>query len=462
MMTIRKRGIILVGLIALYVAIMSLPTPDGLSFAGKSALALMLCGTIGMTVEVMPVEMIGFLLVTLQAPLQIATLNEAVARFAQPVFFFSICSFMVSVGFNSTGLDKRIVYKLTQMTKADPKRLLFVFMMGSGLLSTVFADLLVVIVLAPIALQILKSNNCMPGSSNLGKCLMIGIPIAALIGGSGTPLGSMMNILAQSMVSEFINVNITFLAWSVIGMPIVILTLPVAYKILTLVYPIEIDRLQGMEKIYIGAEKLGKITNKEKRFIFLFTVMVIGCSTEAIHGLNTSFIASVVAALMLVTGVIDWDTCNKQVSWSMIIGLYGIASLGMSIYQTGASDWIANGMASMIGGKPFMVVVVALGLFTILVHLVVPVNQALITILVPIAIGLATVFDANPVFLALVVAFCVHIGILLPLDVVPLIVYPHGYYKMYEMFKPGLLISVIWFLIVLVIVNITGPILGLG
>lgn len=461
-MTIKKRSTILVALIALYAVIMLLPTPDGLSLAGKSALALMLCGTIGMTVEVMPVEVIGFLLVTLQAPLQIATLNDAVARFAQPVFFYGVCTFMVSVGFNSTGLDKRIVYKLTLLTKADPKRLLFVFMMGAGLLSTVFADLMVVIVLAPIALQILKSNNCMPGKSNLGKCLMIGIPIAALIGGTGTPLGSIMNILAQSMISELMGVNISFFAWSAMGLPVVILTLPVAYKALTLVYPIEIDHLEGMDKIHEGASKYGAMTQKEKLFIILFVAMVAGCSTTSLHGFDTSVISSVTAVLMLLTGVLDWKTCNAQVSWSMIIGLYGITSLGMAIFETGASDWIAGGMAALIGDSHFLVVVVALGLFTIFIHLLVPINQALITILIPIAIGLATALGANPVFLALVVAFCVHIGILLPLDIVPLIIYPHGYYKMYEMFKPGLIISVVWFAIVLVILNVLGPILGLA
>lgn len=146
----------------------------------------------------------------------------------------------------------------------------------------------------------------------------------------------------------------------------------------------------------------------------------------------------------------------------MIIGLYGITSLGMAIFETGASDWIAGGMAALIGESHFLVVVVALGLFTIFIHLLVPINQALITILIPIAIGLATALGANPVFLALVVAFCVHIGILLPLDIVPLIIYPHGYYKMYEMFKPGLIISIVWFAIVLVVLNVLGPILGLA
>ena len=134
----------------------------------------------------------------------------------------------------------------------------------------------------------------------------------------------------------------------------------------------------------------------------------------------------------------------------------------MTIYATGASDWIAGGIAALLGGQSFLFVVIALGLFAIIIHLLVPVNQALITILIPIAIGLATALDANPIFLALVVAFCVHIAILLPLDIVPLVIFPYGYYKMYEMIKPGIIISILWFAIVLVVLNVIGPLVGVA
>lgn len=462
MTTLKKRGIILIALVALYIVIACLPAPEGLSPEGKNALALMLCGTIALTTNALPIEMVGFLLVVLQAPLHIASLEDAIGRFADSTLFFVLGTIMISVGFNATGLDRRIVLKLTQLTNANPKRLCMVFMVGAGLLSTVFPDLMVVLVLAPIAVQILKENDCTPGNSNLGKNLMIGIPVAALIGGGGTPLGSVMNVLAQGMIKQFLGVEISFLTWSLIGLPIVILTLPIACKALMMVYPIELEELQGMDKIHERMEKLGVMTRQEKIFIVLFATLVVGCGTTSLTGLDTSIIACGIAALMIALGVVDWKTLDTQTSWSMNIAMFGIVALGMTIYATGASDWIAGGIAALLGGQSFLFVVIALGLFAIIIHLLVPVNQALITILIPIAIGLATALDANPIFLALVVAFCVHIAILLPLDIVPLVIFPYGYYKMYEMIKPGIIISILWFAIVLVVLNVIGPLVGVA
>ena len=217
-----------------------------------------------------------------------------------------------------------------------------------------------------------------------------------------------------------------------------------------------------MDKIHERMEKLGVMTRQEKIFIVLFAALVVGCGTTSLTGLDTSIIACGIAALMIALGVVDWKTLDTQTSWSMNIAMFGIVALGMTIYATGASDWIAGGIATLLGGQSFLFVVIALGLFAIIIHLLVPVNQALITILIPIAIGLATALDANPIFLALVVAFCVHIAILLPLDIVPLVIFPYGYYKMYEMIKPGIIISILWFAIVLVVLNVIGPLVGVA
>lgn len=446
-------------LIASYVVIALMPTPEGLSVQGKNALALMLVGTIAMTIEVLPVEVISFLLVTLQAALGIATLPEAVQRFAQPVLFFSICAFMASVGFETSGLNVRVVNSLSKLAGSSPKKLLFVFMMGAGLASTVFSDLLVVIMIAPLAIEALTMNGCEPGKSNLGKCFMIGVPIAALIGGSGTPLGSIMNVIAQSMIEQMTGVYISFLTWTLVAFPIVLLTIPVAYKVLTLVYPIEIETLD-MEAVNAKAQT-GSMTMKEIKFIVLFAAMVLLCSTEKIHGFSTPICASVIAALMLLFGVVTWDECKRKVSWPMLIALFCITSLGTTIYATGASDWISGIMANAIGGMGALPVLVIIGLFTIFIHLLVPINQALIAILIPIAISISGLIGLSPVYLALVVAFCVHISILLPLDAVPLIIFPTGYYKMYEMFKPGLIISIIWLVIIVVVLNTIGVAIGL-
>lgn len=50
----------------------------------------------------------------------------------------------------------------------------------------------------------------------------------------------------------------------------------------------------------------------------------------------------------------------------------------------------------------------------------------------------------NAAMLCIPLGFSVSAALLLPLDPVSLVSYDAGYYKMGDMFKPGLLISVFW------------------
>ena len=49
----------------------------------------------------------------------------------------------------------------------------------------------------------------------------------------------------------------------------------------------------------------------------------------------------------------------------------------------------------------------------------------------------------------------------LPLDAVPLVTYPAGYYRMYDMFKPGCLISVVWVVVMTLVMFAIAVPLGL-
>ena len=80
-----------------------------------------------------------------------------------------------------------------------------------------------------------------------------------------------------------------------VAFPIVLLSISVAYKILTLVYPIEIETLD-MEAVNAKAQT-GPMTMKEIKFIVLFVTMVLLCSTEKIHGFSTPICASIFSLL---------------------------------------------------------------------------------------------------------------------------------------------------------------------
>ena len=65
-------------------------------------------------------------------------------------------------------------------------------------------------------------------------------------------------------------------------------------------------------------------------------------------------------------------------------------------------------------------------------------------VLLPTLVSLASMKGINPALLAIPLGFSVSASLLLPLGPVPLVTFPAGYYKMYDLFKPGCIISLVW------------------
>ena len=68
--------------------------------------------------------------------------------------------------------------------------------------------------------------------------------------------------------------------------------------------------------------------------------------------------------------------------------------------------------------------------------------------------------EINPSIFALPVAFTASCAFLLPLDAVPLVTYSKGYYRMFDMLIPGILISAVWVIIMTALMFTIGPIIG--
>lgn len=459
----QKRFLTIIAMAILYFILVHIPTPTGLTPEGQKALSLMIIGTIGLSFNVLPLAVLGCLLVVLQPVIGVATLGDAVGRFAQPILFFIVGGFISACAFETTGLSRRTAYHLAGLSKGNPNRLLFFFMMGAALLSAIFADMIVVIMMMPVALLLLKNSGCEAGKSKFGKAFMIGIPIGALIGGMGTPAGAAPNAIAIGLLKETAGIEISFMQWTLIAMPIVLLLTPIAYKIIALAYPSEISNLQGMEEIEQKLAALGKMTLPEKKFLCTFGLIVIGWLTESIHGFGIPIISIIGAALMFFpfNNVLIWEETTKRVAWETIFTIFSINSLGMTIWKTGGADWIAGGLSNFLGGFSPIMVLILVGLFTVCIHLLIPVNSALVSIIVPIAASLAVMLGINPAFLALPVGFLVSCACLIPLDAVPLVGFWTGYYKMYEMFKPGIFVSLAWVFVVLLVMMTLGRMMGL-
>ena len=446
-----------------YCAALLLPTPEGLGLAGKKALALMISAIIIWVFDALPLAMSCTLFLFLQGVLGTAPMDDALRNFAIPPVFFCFAMFCIVVAFQNSGLTRRIVLWTSMKSKGRPGRLLFLLMMMSGALSTILADVPVVAMMFPVALFLLEQNGCVPGKSSFGKAVMLGLPLACLIGGVGTPAGSGTNILTMNMLSSTAGVQISFFQWSAIGLPMALLLIPVAWWAVMKIYPPELTELAGMDELCADYECLGPLGRQEKLYIVLLAVNLTLWCTTGLHGLSLPAAAVLGSMLFALPGVslISWEQDRHKIGWDILFLVGSANSLGVSLWQSGAATWIADTFLSGMSSLPLVAVIALVSLFTILIHLVIPVNTPIVGVILPPVAAIASAMGINPALLALPLGFSVSAAVLLPLDSVSLVTYQAGYYKMSDMFRPGLVISAAWVVITVAVMYLIARPLGL-
>lgn len=113
-----------------------------------------------------------------------------------------------------------------------------------------------------------------------------------------------------------------------------------------------------------------------------------------------------------------------------------------------------------IRGMPLVAIIALVSLFTIAIHLIIPVNTPIVGVILPPVVAVAAVLSINPAVLALLIGFSVSAAVLLPLDAASLVTFQAGYYRMTDMFKPGLIISAGWAIITVALMYLIATPLG--
>ncbi len=239
----QKKLVCFIGIIILSLVLNLLPTPEGLTPKGHMSIIFMLAAVLFWVTEALPIAFAAILFTVLPAVFHIVPLPKMMSNFATPTVFFVFAMFVVSIAFQNSGFSRRIVLWASVKSRGNPGKLLLYLMLAGGILSSILADIPVMAMLVPVALVILQNNKCEPGTSSFGRAMMVGLPFACLIGGVGTPAGSSMNAMTIGLLKDTAHVNISFLDWTCVGMPIVFILIPIAWFFTIKAYPPEMDSL---------------------------------------------------------------------------------------------------------------------------------------------------------------------------------------------------------------------------
>jgi sodium-dependent dicarboxylate transporter 2/3/5 len=417
-----------------------LPTPEGLSFEGKMALSLLVSGLVLWVLEPIPLAVTALGLMIVMPMFGIMDFMGVWAGWSSTVIFFTIATFGLTAALLKTQVPIKIVSLLMNLAKGRPRLVVLAFMATTFLFSCFMSNLACTAMFAGIAMSsFLAIQKAEPGKSNLGKCLMIGVAYASVIGGQAIPSGSSLNIMAMGMLTANTGIEISFLGWAAMCAPIAIGELVLAWVSLTFWFKPETVSEEVLAKIQVTAKET-RLNTFDWKVVIILALAIIAWFASNWTGWDTTAIAIIAVVLFFVPGidVLNWKEFNKAVAWNLIVLVGGVQSLAGGIRDQGAAGWLfSSTIGKLAVGAGAMLAATAV--FAPLLRLLIPVGPAFVALMLIPLTGMAEALGVSAAALAVIVGVNSGTCFLLPIDNNTMLTHRNGYWKMPDVIKAGIL-----------------------
>jgi sodium-dependent dicarboxylate transporter 2/3/5 len=355
-------------------------------------------------------------------------------------------AFMLSKALEKSGAHERLaIYMLRVVGVSSGRRLVFGFMLAAGFLSMWISNTAATLIMLPMALAILHQVD----NPKLKVALILGIAYASSVGGIGTVIGTPPNVIFMAIYEEQTGREFGFLAWMKIGVPVVLIALPIMAFWLTrnvkLEHEIEIPKLgvwRAEEKrtlIVFGLTALAWIFRKEPLggWSGYFDISIAGDSTVALFAVVVMFIVPNGKGGRL----LNWDTA-KSIPWGMLLLFAGGIAIAKGFVASGLSNLLGSWLTSLAN---LPVVVMILTICLVVTYLTeITSNTATATLLMPILAVAAIASGYDPMVFMIPAAMCASCAFMLPVATAPnAIVYGTGEIEIQDMVKEGAILSVV-------------------
>ncbi|MEP0902156.1 SLC13 family permease [Nodosilinea sp. FACHB-13] len=146
---------------------------------------------------------------------------------------------------------------------------------------------------------------------------------------------------------------------------------------------------------------------------------------------------------MVITGCLKPGEIYGSVRWDVIFLLAGLIPLGTAMENSGTTDWLAQQLAAIGGGASGIVLLIIFYLVTNLLTELLS-NNAAVILMIPIAAGVATSLELNPIAFIFTVTFAASNSYITPIGYqTNTMVYGPGGYKFFDFTRVGLPLNII-------------------
>lgn len=457
-----------------------LPAPEALTPQAWGVAAVGILMAIWWVSEAIPIPATALLPIVLFPILDVGSIAEATQPFANPLIYLFMGGFIIALAMERTNLHKRIALNIVMLVGTKPKSIIIGFMISAAFLSMWVSNTATAMMMLPIALSIIalvESDEAMEGAdlqTNFAVVMLLGLAYACNIGGIATLIGTPPNALMAGYMLETYGVEIGFGQWMMAGVPLVLVSLPLVYVMLTrLVFPIKLTVIPGgYGLIKEQLEKSGKMSGPEKMVAVVFVTVAILWVTRPllepyIPNISDTGIAIFGAVVMFLLPVnfkkmdfvLTWEDA-KKLPWEVLILFGGGLSLAAAITSTGLATWIGQSL-QVLDFLPILILIM-LSLTVIIFLTEVTSNTATAAAFLPILASVAIAMGYDPLLLVIPAAIGASCAFMLPVATPPnAIVFGSGLVTIPQMARAGFVFNIAMiFVITAVLYVLVGYVFG--
>ncbi|MDG2124698.1 MAG: DASS family sodium-coupled anion symporter [Verrucomicrobiales bacterium] len=443
--------------------------PWGLEVAAWRTACVGLAMAVLWVTEVLPIPVTALLPILLFPLLGVADIGAATAPFGHKMVFLYFGGFVVALAMERWGLHRRIALRTIAMVGTSGRRLILGFMVACAFLSMWVSNTATTLMMLPIALSVVgvvcDDAEGKGGNRGLELALLLGIAYSASIGGMATLIGTPPNALLAGYLADQHGVVIGFAEWMLVGLPLVIIGLPLAYVVLTRVaFKVEAGcGCDGEAEAHVRGEiaGLGKMSRAERWVALVFVLTALSRAfrpllAKIVPGLSDTGIAVGAAVVLFALpsgkggGVMDWET-TKRLPWGVLLLFGGGLSLAAAVKSSGLAEAIGQG----VGGETWLgafwltaVMVVVVLLLTELTS-----NLATTAAFLPVVGAVASGIGMDVASLAAPVALAASGAFMLPVATPPnAVVFGSGRVPLREMVRAGVWLNVSFAVLMILLV----------
>ncbi len=388
------------------------------------------------------------------------------AAYGHYIVFLFLGGFMLAMAFERWNLHRRVALMTILWIGQNQRMIILGAMLATAVLSMWISNTATSVMMLPIAIAIasqMRDNPDTPADENdeFGKALMLSIAYSASIGGMASLIGTPVNLVLAGQVKSVFNVEIGFLEWMSIGLPVAILLLAICWLYLTRV-AFRFDEgtmTGGREEIRRMLREQGPVSREEKLVLGVFVVTAVSWIARKqliapyAPGVNDTVIAIVAAIVLFLipgrergAGLLTWSEAVK-LPWGVVLLMGGGFALAAGFDASGLAEYLASVLSVPDAVGLFVVVLLITAAVNFLTE--VTSNVATVSMLMPVLAAAALPLNIHPYLLMVPATLAAACAFMLPVATPPnAVVFGSGYLTIPDMVRTGLWLNLISIIVI--------------